>query len=74
MELVSTAERQLVREEDRVELARVRAAARMAGLERYARTPGWTLGVIVARLVVLALHMRSPSSKAGVERFWTREV
>jgi hypothetical protein len=73
MELVSAAERQLVREEDRVELARARAVARMAGLERYARTPGWTLGVIVVRLVVLVLHMRSPSNTAGVQRFWARD-
>jgi len=40
-------------------------------LERYAKTRSWTLGVLLANLVLLVMHALSPTRTAGDERFWT---
>jgi len=40
-------------------------------LERYAKTRSWTLGVILANVLLFAMHALSTSRNAGDEKFWS---
>jgi hypothetical protein len=41
-------------------------------LERYARNRSWTLGVLLANILLLLVQALSPARTAGAERFWVR--